>query len=246
MQISVITAVYNRVDTIETALTSIERQTYGNIDHIIIDGGSDDGTLDVINAQDRPGLRLISEPDNGIYDAINKGIKLSIGEVIGLVHSDDILANETVLAKVAAAFADPSVDAVYGDLEYVSGSDPDKVIRRWRAGEFQPAKLRRGWMPPHPALFVRRSFMERHDIYNTSYRIAADYDAILRWFGQKGIRTVYIPEVLVQMRLGGESNRSLGRILLKSSEDYRALRTNGVGGLGALMFKNLSKIPQFF
>jgi glycosyltransferase len=189
-------------------------------------------------------MRLVSEPDGGIYHALNKGMALASGDIIGLVHSDDFLAHEEVLARVAAAFADPAIDAVYGDLDYVAADDPTRVVRRWRSGAFDPGKLRRGWMPPHPALFIRRAVFETHGGYDTSYRIAADYEAILRWFGRGGVRAAYIPEVLVKMRLGGASNGSLGRILQKSREDYRALRSSGVGGLGALAFKNLGKLPQ--
>jgi hypothetical protein len=144
-----------------------------------------------------------------------------------------------------AAFADPAIDAVYGDLDYVSAVNPDTIIRRWQAGSFTPAKLRRGWMPPHPALFIRRRVWEQYGTYDTRYRIAGDYDAVLRWFGQGQMRAAYIPAVLVKMRTGGESNRSLGRIIAKSREDYRALQANQVGGLGALILKNVSKLSQF-
>lgn len=190
-------------------------------------------------------MRIVSEPDRGIYDALNKGIRAATGDVIGLVHSDDFLAHPLVLERVAARFAETGADAVYGDLDYVSASDTTRVIRHWRSGAFTPQKLARGWMPPHPALFLRREVFERLGSYDTSYRIAADYDAILRYFGRGGICPAYLPEVLVKMRVGGESNRSLGRILRKSREDYRALRSNGVSGLGALVWKNASKLPQF-
>jgi glycosyltransferase len=161
------------------------------------------------------------------------------------VHSDDFFAHDTVLEKVALAFAATGADAVYGDLDYVAADDPARVIRHWRSGDFSPGSLARGWMPPHPTLFVRRDAVMQLGLYNTAYRIAADYEAILRWFGKGGLSLAYVPEVLVKMRVGGESNRSLGRILSKSREDYRALRTNGVGGVGALAWKNLNKLPQF-
>ncbi len=147
---------------------------------------------------------------------------------------------------MAVAFAAPEVEAVYGDLEYVSQSDPGRVVRHWRSCAFEPGLLRRGWMPPHPTLYLRRSVYERLGGFDTRYRIAADYDLMLRVLRQLPGRAVYLPQVLVRMRLGGESNRSLSRILRKSREDYRALRENGIGGAGALVWKNLSKIPQFF
>ena len=195
-------------------------------------------------------MRVVSEPDCGIYDALNKGFALASGEVLGLVHSDDFLAHERVVERVMAAFADPQVDAVYGDLDYVSAADTERVIRRWKAGAFTRGKLRRGWMPPHPALFIRRRLWEQYGVYDPQYRIAGDYDAILRCFGagtgRGAITVVYLPEVLVKMRTGGESNRSLGRIFRKSREDWRALRANRAGGLFTLAAKNLRKVPQFF
>lgn len=245
MIVSMITVVFNREKTIGQALTAVQRQTYAEIEHLVIDGQSTDGTLEEIRRHRTPSLRLVSEPDQGIYDALNKGMRLARGEILGVVHSDDFLAHDRVVERVAEAFADPAIDAVYGDLDYVAAADPTRVVRHWRAGPFSPQKLRRGWMPPHPALFVRRRVVETHGAYDTRYRIAADYDAILRWFGRGGLRAAYLPEVLVKMRTGGESNRSLERVLLKSREDLEALRQNEIGGIGALALKNLSKITQF-
>ena len=245
MQISIITAVINREGTIGEALESVSRQSHPDIEHIVIDGQSSDGTIDEIARRMRPSMQFISEPDNGIYDALNKGMRMARGEIIGIVHSDDYLAHDDVLAKVALAFADPGVDAVYGDLDYVEAEDTTRVIRRWRAGEFHSDKLRRGWMPPHPALFLRRRVIEDHGNYDTFYSIAADYEAILRWFGKASIRSVYLPEVLVKMRVGGASNGSLKRIMRKSAEDFHALRRHGVGRCRTLAFKNLRKIEQF-
>ena len=246
LSISIITAVYNRVATIAEALDSVSRQSFADIEHLIIDAQSTDGTLDEIARCRTPAMRVVSEPDQGIYDALNKGMRLSSGNILGVVHSDDALAHEHVLSLVAAAFADPSIDAVYGDLDYVAHDNPERIVRRWRSGTFHHDKLRRGWMPPHPALFIRREVFEAHGGYDTRYRIAAEYEAIVRWFGKGAIRAAYIPEVLVKMRLGGVSNRSLGHIWRKSCEDLQALRSNGVGGIGSLAFKNLGKIEQFF
>lgn len=245
MKISIVTAVYNREKTIGQALESVAGQSYPDVEHIVIDGASSDGTLAEIRSRSRPGMHVISEPDDGIYDALNKGIAAATGDVIGLMHSDDFFASDTVLDIVASCFEGPGTMAVYGDLDYVSASDPDRIIRRWRSGDYSRRKLARGWMPPHPTLFFRREVFEAFGAYDTSYRIAADYDAILRWFGQGDVSPVYVPHVLVKMRVGGESNRSLARIIRKSWEDYRALRSNSVGGLAALAWKNLSKLPQF-
>jgi glycosyltransferase len=176
---------------------------------------------------------------------LNKGIALADGEVIGLLHTDDLFARECVLAQVADALGSGNTDGVYGDLEYVARDRPSRVIRYWRAGAYSPELLRKGWMPPHPTLFLRRDVFEKHGSYDISFRIAADYEAILRWLTRAELRLAYIPEVLVRMRVGGESNRSLGRIIRKSREDLRALRRHGIGGRGVLLAKNLSKLSQF-
>jgi glycosyltransferase len=245
MKISVITAVYNRCDTIADAVTSLQLQTHDNFEHVVMDAGSTDGTLEALSDLADPRMSLASERDDGIYDALNKGMKQATGDVIGLMHSDDVFASTSVLELVARAFEADDVDAVYGDLQYVSAKDPDRVIRQWTAGEFSASKLKRGWMPPHPSLYVRKSVIDRWGGYDTSYQIAADYDAILRWFGKGRVRAKYVPEVFVKMRVGGESNRSIERVLQKSREDYRALRSNQVGGVSALVWKNLSKLGQF-
>ena len=246
MKISIITAVYNRCDTVAQAIQSVSSQSHHDTEHVLIDGASTDGTLEILQTHQSDNTVLISEPDDGIYDALNKGIIRASGDVIGLMHSDDFFAHQRVLSNVAQCFENPEVDAVYGDLDYVSASDTNRVIRRWTSGEYTRAKLNRGWMPPHPTLFLRAGVFHEFGVYDTSYRIAADYEAILRYFGAGNIRPAYIPEVLVKMRVGGESNRSLSTIIRKSREDYRALRSNRVGGLGSLAYKNLSKVKQFF
>ena len=245
MKVSVVTAVWNRASTIGDSLTSLAAQTYHNVEHVVQDGASTDGTLDVISAHPHPSRALVSEKDKGIYDALNRGFARATGDVVGLLHSDDYFANDHVLQRVATAFEDDDVDAVYGDLDYVSADDTSRIVRRWRSGTFEPSKLRLGWMPPHPALFLRRRVIEEHGLFDTDFRIAADYDAILRYFSKPGFKAVYVPEVFVKMRLGGASNASLKHILRKSLEDHRALRKNGIGGVGTLAAKNIQKIPQF-
>ena len=245
MKISVITAVYNRVATVGHAIASIQAQTYPYVEHIVQDGGSTDGTLDVLTQLGLPSTFVRSEPDKGIYDAINRGIARATGDVVGLMHSDDFYADDCVLECIAEVFSDPDVDGVYGDLQYVAGEIPHGVVRHWRSGEYSRKKLGRGWMPPHPTLYLRREVFDRWGLYDTNYQIAADYDAMLRYLVKGQIKLAYIPEVLVKMRVGGESNRSLGRVLIKSLEDLKAIRQNGVGGVGALALKNLSKLPQF-
>ncbi len=246
LKISVITAVYNRVTTVGHAMASLQAQTHQHVEHIVQDGGSNDGTLDVLTQLANPSTFVCSEPDKGIYDAINRGIARATGDVIGLMHSDDFYADDRALERIVEAFSNPEIDGVYGDLQYVAGEMPNGVVRHWRSGEYSSSKLGRGWMPPHPTLYLRREVLDKWGLYDTNYQIAADYDAMLRYLVKGQIKLAYIPEVLVKMRVGGESNRSLGRVLLKSREDLQAIRRNGVGGLGTLACKNLSKLPQFF
>ena len=246
IKISLITAVYNNGSMIASALDSTSNQLDVNYELIVIDGGSTDQTLHVIDIHKDQISHLVSEQDGGIYDALNKGLRLASGDVIGFLHSDDLYANQNVLMKVAKVFQDPMVDAVYGDLVYVKKDSPSDVVRYWKSGNFSHKKLGRGWMPPHPTLFIRKSIYDKIGHFDTSYKIAADYDFMLRLLSRKNINVKYIPEVLVKMRLGGASNRSLKNLMRKSSEDYRALRRNRVGGIFALLLKNLSKVPQFF
>ena len=245
MKLSLITATYNCVETLADCLDSVSSQTYDDIEHWVIDGGSTDGTVAFVESRYQQLARMVSEPDEGTYDALNKGLARVTGEVVGLLHADDVFADSEVLSRVVAAFEDPAVEAVYGDLEYVARDDASRVIRHWQARSFAPGRLRWGWMPPHSTLYLRRSLYERFGGFDTRYRIAADYDFMLRVLTQLSGRVVYLPQVLVRMRLGGISNRSLKMMLRKSREDYRVLRTNNVGGLGALVWKNLSKLPQF-
>jgi len=246
MKISVITAVYNARDTIADAIELVLAQDYADVELVVIDGASTDGTTKLLESfRDKIDV-FVSEPDQGIYDALNKGIRHATGDVVGFLHADDLFADHTILSKIAAAFAAPDVGAVYGDLVYVSKAEPDNVIRYWQSGAYSIDKLKQGWMPPHPTFYVRRSLYEQHGGFDTSFHIAADYDCMLRFLGRAKIKATYIPLVMVKMRLGSESNRSVGNIIRKSKEDYRALKNNGVGGVWALVWKNLSKLPQFF
>lgn len=245
VKISVVTATWNCVHTLSDALDSVADQTYQNREHVLIDGVSTDGTLALLESRRGQISTLISEPDKGIYDALNKGIANSSGDVVGFLHADDVYADSRVLERVAEAFADPSVTAVYGDLQYVRKHDTASIVRHWRAGPYSAAKLGWGWMPPHPSLYIRRDWYARIGGFDTRYRISADYDSILKLFTQPDFQAVYIPEVLVKMRVGGASNRSLKNIIRKSREDFEVLQRAGVGGVGALLWKNLGKLNQF-
>jgi glycosyltransferase len=244
MKISIVTPVFNGVNFISDALESLHNQTHSEVEHIIMDGASTDGTLKILRSQVQSNTILISEPDNGIYDALNKGFAKASGEIIGIMHSDDFFADRSVLADVAIAFKNPDVNAVYGDLQYVSKWNTKIAIRYWKAGECSDISLERGWMPPHPTLFLRRTMIERWGMFDTRFQISADYDLILRYFGLGKIRSKYLPRVLVKMRVGGISNRSLFTVLKKSHEDYTVIKKNGYGGVSTLFWKNLSKLGQ--
>lgn len=248
ISISVVTATWNCAKTLPDCLTSVARQSYSNKEHVIVDGASTDGTIDVINQHINQIAKFKSERDKGIYDALNKGIQLATGDVVGFLHADDLYASDNVLSQIAKAFEDPEVCAVYGDLEYVSQQDTSKVIRRWQSKLFNQKDLGWGWMPAHPTLYVRRDWYAKIGGFDISYRIAADYLSILQLFTQPNFNAVYIPEVLVTMRLGGASNKSVKAIIKKSREDWRALRScnfSVIGALRAIGWKNLSKLSQF-
>ena len=246
LKISVVTAVYNSHRTVGQAIESVLSQSYPQVESVVIDGASTDGTLAVLESyRTRLGV-FVSEPDRGIYDALNKGVECATGAVVGFLHADDVFENNDVLVKVAGAFEDPAVDAVYGDLVYVRHDDISQVIRYWKPGPYSDSALTRGWMPPHPTFYVRRSVYERLGGFDTGYRIAADYDTMLRFLAVGKIRVAYIPEVLVRMRTGGISNRSLKTIVRKSLEDIEVLRRNKVGGVVTLLRKNFSKLSQFW
>ena len=249
MKISVITATYNCADTLLTALESVAIQTHPDIEHLVIDGGSKDNTMDLVQNWTAHCISWESGKDLGIYDALNKGIAKATGDVVGFLHADDVLQDELVLNKISKAFENPAVEAVYGDLVYVAQADLKQVIRTWQSGSFKMSKLRQGWMPPHPTFYVRRSLYQKLGGFDLQYRIAADYDNMLRLLSGAeglGIRVVYLPHVLVRMRSGGISNRSLRNIFQKSREDLAIVQRNKVGGLGTIAMKNLSKIRQFW
>lgn len=249
MKISVITATYNCGKTLRTTLESMASQTHPDIEHLVMDGGSLDDTLDLVRGWTAHPLTLESGRDKGIYDALNKGLAKASGEVVGFLHADDVLQDERVLEKIARAFEDPAVQVVYGDLVYVAPDDLSRVIRTWQSGEFDVRQLRLGWMPPHPTFYARRSLYDQLGGFDLQYRIAADYDNMLRLLrggDGRGIKAAYLSEVLVRMRTGGISNRSLRNILRKSREDLAIARRNGIGGLGTIAIKNFSKINQFW
>jgi glycosyltransferase involved in cell wall biosynthesis len=246
--ISVITVVFNAVETLGDSISSVLEQTYSNVEYIVIDGGSTDGTLKIIRSYESNIDYWISEPDSGIYDAMNKGISLASGSIIGFINSDDFYESPEVLAKVAKVFEDPSVDACYGDLYYVSKSEKSTVVRYWQSSDFQPHEFERGWSPPHPTFFVRREVYEQHGKFDLSYRIAADAELMMRFLEVKHVRAEYLHFVLVKMRLGGASNRSLANILKQNKEILHALHKHGLksSAMKLIGSKIVSRGLQFF
>ncbi len=245
MKISIITVTFNSAATIADTLDSVAAQAHPDIEHIVIDGGSTDGTQAILAQRASRIAHWISEPDAGIYDAMNKGLRLATGEYVGFLNGDDELASPAALALIADAARDRP-DAVFGDLVYVDASRRSSPVRYWRTGAFSPGALRRGWMPPHPTLYVHRRVVERIGGFDPALRIAGDYDFMLRLFAQPGIRAAYVPAVLVRMRTGGASNRSASALMRKSKEDLLVLRRHRVGGALTLTCKILRKVPQFF
>jgi glycosyltransferase len=246
MKFTIITVAYNSARTIRDTLESVARQSHPDIEHLLIDGASSDGTLAVVRAHGAHLACVVSEPDQGIYDAMNKGLARASGDWVGFLNADDMFASTDSVARLAAAAAaQGGPDLIYGDLDYVEEARIDRVVRQWRSGAFDASLLRYGWMPPHPTFYVRRDRFGSQR-FDTRYRIAADYDFMLRCLTQPGIRLHYVPEVLVHMRNGGASNRSLKALWRKSSEDLDVMRRHRVGGLATLFAKNLRKLPQFF
>lgn len=246
MKISIITATYNSSANIESALESISGQDFSNIELLIIDGCSKDDTLSKIRRSFKGKVKIISEKDKGIYDALNKGVILSSGNIIGFLHSDDLFASKDILSKIESVFQTENVDGVYGDLQYVDKEVTSKVIRYWKSQFFQPDLLKKGWMPAHPTLFLRKEVYKKHGLFNLDYKIAADYDLMLRIFSDATLKFKYLPQVITKMRVGGASNRSLKNIKIKSKEDLKAIKSNNLKNPYRVLFrKNISKISQF-
>lgn len=243
MRISVVTVCYNSESTIEQTLVSVARQTHPDVEHIVIDGGSTDGTLAVLERH-RAGLALlVSEPDRGLYDAMNKGWSRATGEVVGFLNADDSYASTDVLASIASSFAESGSDAVYGDLELVDRVG--NVVRVWRSGRFSRLKYHLGWMTPHPATYVRKSLFERYGGFSLGLSISADYELMLRFFFRHRASVHYLPKNLVRMTAGGASNRSLSNIARANWQVFRSWGMNGLLTTPTIMLtKPLSKLAQ--
>jgi len=264
VKVSIITASFNNLDTIEDTIRSVLSQKYEDIEYIVVDGASSDGTVEIVKkyannpplppfakgggfSDSRRIAKFVSEPDNGIYHALNKGLKMATGDIVGFLHADDVYAHGMVIDWVVSRIMNCNTDSCYGDLQYVHKKDINKIFRHWRSCYYTDGLFKKGWMPPHPTFFVKKEIYDEHGHFNTDFKIAADYELMLRFLERNKISTHYIPEVLVKMRTGGKSNKSLKNLIIKSFEDYKAWKVNKLdGGLYTILLKNISKLPQFF
>lgn len=246
LKISLITACYNSEKTIRYTFESVKQQSYSNLEYIVVDGGSSDSTLDIVEDYRDIISLLISEPDKGIYDALNKGISAAKGDVIGFMHSDDTFSRPDALSVVARGLE--GVDAVYGDLNFLSTEGGENmVVRKWRSTDFRSKLLNRGWMPAHPTLYMKKNIYQKYGSFDLNFNISADYESVLRYFSIPGFSCRYLREVLVNMRVGGASNNSIPNAIKKLSEDYMALKKNNIPfPLYVMVMKRLTKIYQFF
>lgn len=246
MKISIITVCYNSAETIGQTIASIASQNYSDKEHIIVDGASRDQTVDIIK-QAASVSRYISEPDKGIYDAMNKGLKMANGEIIGLLNADDFYADDDILTQVAETFEDPTVQACYADLVYVDKDDTSRILRYWKSMPFRAGLFKHGWMPAHPTFFVRREVYEQLGGFNLEFPRQADFELTMRFLEIHQIKSVYIPKIWVKMRIGGASNNSIKGIIKGNLEAYRACKMHRLAvGPFFIARKILSRIPQFF
>lgn len=246
MKISIITIVYNNRETIADAIESVLGQTYPDIEYIVVDGQSTDGTVEIVRSYGDRISVFVSEPDGGLYDAINKGIGMASGEVVGLLHSDDLFYASDVVAKIVESFQNNKTDSIYGDLLYVCKEDTNKIVRNWVSGNYSRGAFLNGWMPPHPAFYVRKSCYDSLGLYNTTFCSAADYELMLRYLYKYQITTAYLPEKLVKMRVGGKSNVTLKNRIRANNEDYKAWLINDLKPRFYTRFlKPLRKLVQY-
>ncbi|MBP8302592.1 MAG: glycosyltransferase [Phycisphaerae bacterium] len=244
MKISVVTVSLNSANTIERTILSVVGQDYDPIEYIVVDGRSKDRTMEIVRAYRRHIELVISEEDDGIYDAMNKGLRMATGDVVGFLNSDDEYVDRRVLGKVASRIEGGGLDAVYGDLVYVARHNRQRITRRWTAGPYRPGGFARGWVPPHPTFFCCRATYEKYGGFNRQFRVAGDFELMLRFIQCHQIRLGYIPEVLARMRAGGKAN-TLAGMLRGQREIRQAFRVNGLPyPLQIAVRRPLSRIPQ--
>ena len=247
MKISLITVSFNSAGTIRDTIRSVQSQDYHNIEYIVVDGNSKDATLEIVQSAGGVVDKWISEPDQGIYDAMNKGLKMATGDVVGIINSDDFYFNEQVVSKVAAAFSDQTVDAAFGDLVIVDPVDLRKVVRTYSSKSWYPDKFARGFMPAHPTFFVRRKYYEKYGLFKTDYKIAADYEMLIRLLYVHKLKYQYLPMTMVVMRKGGVSSRGLHSNVILNREIHKACKDNGIYTNYAMIYsKYIFKLFEIF
>lgn len=245
-KVSIITVCYNSGNTIEDTLQSVINQSYPNIEYIVIDGVSTDNTLSIINKYKDKIAKVVSEKDNGIYDAINKGINLATGDIIANLNSDDFYIDNNVIADVVATFEKEKTDTLYADLYYVDAADTNKIVRYWKSKQYKEGLFLKGWMPPHPTFFVKKEVYQNYGLFDLQFKSAADYEIMLRFVHRFKTSIAYLPRVIVKMRVGGVSNASLKNRIKANQEDRKAWEVNGLKPHAfTLVFKPLSKLLQF-
>ena len=245
MKVSLITVSYNAASVIQTCIESVLAQDYPDIEYLIIDGASMDGTVELVQSYGDRITRFVSEPDKGIYDAMNKGIQLGTGDIVGLLNADDLYANDQIISRVVQEFQSKQVDTVYGDLVYIQDNNLDQIVRYFPGVDFHPNKLRKGMMPPHPTFFVKRELYEQFGMFDTQYKIVADFDLMVRLFHTHQVSYSYIPEVLVKMRSGGASTQGIKSTLTINQEMLHSCRSHGIStNLPLIYSKYFSKVFQ--
>ena len=245
MKVSLITIAYNSAATIEDTIKSIVAQEYSNIEYIIIDGGSTDNTLSIVDKFKDSITTIISEPDKGIYDAMNKGVQNATGDIVGILNSDDIYADNKVVSSIVEAIGNK--DSIYADIVYVDRDNTDKVTRYWKSGKYRKGIFKKGWMPPHPTFFIKKSCYDQYGIYNLQLKSAADYELMLRMLHKHNISVAYLPEVITKMRVGGQSNITVLNRFKANTEDRLAWTINNLKpGRLTLTMKPILKLSQFF
>lgn len=243
MKVTIITAVYNSMNHIGDAIQSVLSQNYPDIEYIVIDGGSTDGTLSVVKQYEGRISKIISEPDKGLYDALNKGIKLATGDYIGFVHSDDMLFDDYVISRIVNHIKKTRCDVFYGDGIFVSAQNTKMIVRNWIGGKYSKQKVRTGWLPLHPTMYIKRDVYLKHGLYDISYKIAGDTDLLVRYLYKENLSVSYLHKYIIRMRMGGVST-SVGRTKDKWTEDMRIYRSHGLSSF-CLVGKVARKIPQF-
>ena len=247
MKVSIITVTYNSGKYLEDCIESVMKQGYKNIEHIIIDGKSEDDTVAIIKKYQPHIAQWISETDRGMYDAINKGMKMATGDVIGILNSDDMLASEDIISAIVNVFEREKVDVVYGDLDFVKKDEPNKVVRRWKGKSYKRSRFKYGWMPAHPTFYIKRSLVEKYGGYESHYFTAADYEFMARYLYFHKASAYYLPKLIIKMRMGGQSNINIYQRLRANRRDYLAMKKNKIPFAFIIsLLKPVSKVHQFY